>query len=265
VSRRIVVLWLVLAALVAGCAQTSQVSTNSSGEARAAPEPADADRRARTRLELAALYFGRGQHEVALQEIGLALAARPDMGAAYSLRGLVYAALGDDTLADESFLRALSINPRDADAMHNRAWFLCQRNRSAEADRLFEQALAQPQYRDAPRTLLAQGVCLARAGKLLEAEAKLTRAYELDPTNPTTALNLSEVLYRRADYERARFYIRRVNAAEEITNAQSLWLAIRIENKIGNRGGVEAFGRQLRNRFPQSAEAMAYDRGRFDD
>lgn len=256
---------LSIALVLAGCAQTTQTTSTSSGEARTAPEPADAERRARTRLELASLYFGRGQHDIALQEIALALAARPDMGAAYNLRGLVYAALGDDALADESFARALALNPRDADAMHNRAWFLCQRNRSAEADRLFEQALAQPQYRDTSRTLMAQGVCLARAGKLPEAEAKLVRAYELDAGNPTTALNLAEVLYRRGDYERARFYVRRVNASEELANAQSLWLAMRIEHRIGNRGGVDGYGRQLRNRFPQSAEALAYDRGRFDD
>jgi type IV pilus assembly protein PilF len=42
-------------------------------------------------------------------------------------------------------------------------------------------------------------------------------------------------------------------------------LALRIENRMGNRGGVEDFGRQLRNRFPQSPEALAYERGRFDE
>ena len=173
--------------------------------------------------------------------------------------------MGEDRLADESFQRALAINPRDADAMHNRAWFLCQRDRFDEADRLFEQAIQQPQYRDVQRSLMAQGVCMARAGKLPEAERKLVRAYELDPANPTTALNLSEVLYRRGDYERARFYIRRVNAREELANAQTLWLALRIENRMGNRSGIEEYARQLRSRFPQSPEAQAYDRGRIDD
>ncbi len=69
-----------------------------------------------------------------------------------------------------------------------------------------------PQYRGAARTLLAQGVCQAHAGQLADAEASLARSYELDPTSPFTATNLAEVLYRRGDYERARFYIRRVNA-----------------------------------------------------
>lgn len=258
-------LLLSLSLLLGACAQNATVQTVNPQDARNAPESAEPERRAALRLELAGLYFSRGQYETALEETRLALAAQPDLGAAYNLRGLTYAAMGDDRQADESFARALAINPRDVDTMHNRGWFLCQRNRFDEADRLFEQALAQPQYRDVPRTLLAQGVCLARANRLSEAEQKLQRAYEVDAGNPTAALNLSEVLYRRGEYERARFYIRRVNSRDDLSNAQTLWLALRIENRIGNRGGVEEYGRQLRSRFPQSPEALAYERGRIDE
>jgi type IV pilus assembly protein PilF len=248
--------------LLAGCVQTGTLPLDQRPPSN---DPADVERRALLRLELAGAYFSRAQYDTALAEVNQALAAKPDLAPAYNLRGLIHAALGDDRQADESFLRALAINPRDADAMHNRAWFLCQRNRHDEADRGFEQALAQPQYRDVPRTLLAQGVCYARSGKLVEAEAKLSRAYEFDPGNATVTLNLAEVLYRRGDYERARFYVRRVNAREETSNAQTLWLAARIEQRIGNRNGAEDFGRQLRTRFPQSREARAFDNGRFDE
>jgi type IV pilus assembly protein PilF len=257
---------LCAATLLAACAAPGGAPAGAGAEGpRTASDQTDADRRAAVRIELASLHYSRGQLETALDEIKLALAAKPDLGAAFSLRGLVYASMGEEALAEDSFARALQINPRDADTMHNRAWFLCQRNRFAEADRLFEQALTVPQYRGAQRTYMAQGICHARAGTLDEAERKLSRAYELDPSNPTTALNLSEVLYRRGEYERARFYIRRVNSREELSNAQTLWLALRIENRLGNRGGVEDFGRQLRNRFPQAPEALAYERGRFDD
>ena len=78
-------------------------------------------------------------------------------------------------------------------------------------------------------------------------------------------MSLAEVLYRRGEYERARFYVRRVNTREELSNAQTLWLALRIENRLGNRSGVEDFGRALRNRFPQAPETLAYERGKFDD
>ena len=130
---------------------------------------------------------------------------------------------------------------------------------------MFGQALAVPQYRGVARTLLAQGVCYAHGGQLPEAEATLVRAYEIDPSSPFTATNLSEVLYRRGEFERARFYIRRVNSQAEVANAQTLWLAARIENKLGNQQGAAQFGNQLRNRFPDSREAAAYARSAFDD
>jgi type IV pilus assembly protein PilF len=254
------------AVLLGACAAPGATPARAPGtELRTASDQTDADRRAAVRMELAALHYGRGQYDTALDEIKLALQSKPDLGAAYSLRGLVYASMGEDALAEDSFARALQINPRDADAMHNRGWFLCQRNKFAEADRLFEQALAQPQYREPQRTYLAQGVCHGRAGRLDEAERKLLRAFELDASNPTTALNLAEVLYRRGEYERARFYLRRVNQREDLSNAATLWLALRVENRLGNRGGVDDYGRQLRNRFPQAPETLAYERGRFDE
>jgi type IV pilus assembly protein PilF len=260
---------LCLAALTVCVAACTTTVTNSSGavvpEAPQASEPVDVERRVAVRMELAGLYYSRGQYNIALDEIKAVLQSKPNLGPAYALRGLVYSSMGEEALADENFNRALQINPRDGDTLHNRGWFLCQRNRFAEADQQFEQVLALPQYRDAQRTLLAQGVCMARAGKLEDAERKLSRAYELDPSNPTTALNLADVLYRRGEYERARFYIRRVNQREDISSAQTLWLALRIENRMGNRGGVDDYGRQLRNRFPQASETLAYERGRFDD
>jgi type IV pilus assembly protein PilF len=252
-------------ALLVDCAAAPAPAGAPGGGPRTASDQTDADRRAAIRMELAALHYNQGEFETALDQIKLALAAKPELGAAFSLRGLVYASMGEDALAEESFARALQINPRDANTLHNRAWFLCQRDKFAPADALFEQALAVPQYRDAQRTYLAQGICDTRAGKLEEAERKLSRAYDLDPSNPTTASNLSDVLYRRGEYVRARFYIGRVNQRADQSNAQTLWLALRVENRLGNRSAVEELGRQLRNRFPQARETLAYDRGRLDE
>ncbi len=262
---RLLLALLTVAVLAAACVQTGGTQRRTDSDAGTAQDPSDVEKRAAVRLELAGGYFSRGQFNTALDEIKLALAAKPDMGAAYNMRGLVYAAMGEERLAEESFERAMSLNPRDADAMHNRAWFKCQRGQYDDAERLFEQAIATPQYRDVGRSLMAQGICNARAGRMVPAEQKLLRAYEVDPTNPTTAYNLADVLYRRNELERARFYVRRINDRDELSNAQTLWLAARIENKAGNRNAVEVFGRQLRARFPQSPEAQAYDGGRFDE
>ena len=233
--------------------------------ANTSTDETDAAKRGRTRMDLASAYFERGQMSTALEQIKLSIQADPTSGAAFNLRGLIYANLGDQAQAEESFHRALQINPRDADTMQNFGWYLCKEKRYADAQSLFNQALAVPNYRNVPRTLRAQGVCQARAGKLAEADTTLSRAYELDPANPATAVDLSEVLYRRGEYERARFYIRRVNSQQNVSNAQTLWLAARIEHRMGNQQGTDDFGMQLRNRFPDARETALFQRGAFDE
>lgn len=244
---------------------TTRTPTGGSPDVSVPGDPTDAQKRARIRLELATAYYGQGQTSTALEELKQALAADPNSSEAYNLRGLIYTSLNEDAIAEESFRRSLQLNPRNGSAMHNYAWFMCQRRRFPEADRLFEQAATQPQYREVTVTLLAQGVCQARAGRMADAEKTLARSYELDPSNPAVAVNLADLLYKRGEYERARFYVRRVNNIPELSNAETLWLAARIENRMGNRQGANDLGAQLKARYPRSREAAAFDQGRFNE
>ncbi len=256
-----------LCAVLAACSGMPP-APSMTGETRdrvTASDQSDADKRSRVRLELAKAYFERGQMTTALDEVKQALNANPNLGEAYNLRGLIYASLGDEALTHDSFRRALQINPSDGDSMHNYGWYLCQRTRYDEAEALFQRAMALPQYFGTSRTLFTSGVCQARAGKLAEAEATLTRAYERDPGNAVVAYNLAEVLLRKGDLDRARFYVKRINAVPNQSNAQTLWLAARIEVKMGNRQAANEYGLQLRDRFPQSRESAAFDQGRFNE
>ena len=260
-------LLLALVGFLPGCVSTT--TNNRTGvevrEAKPSIEPADLDKRARVRLELAGLYISRGQHDTALEEVQRALAFKGDLPEAYNLQGLAFSAKGDQPSAERAFQRALQLAPGDGNTMHNYGWFLCQQQRWSEADAQFSSAQASPQYRDVVRTLLAQGVCQARAGRWAEAERTLSRSFELDPSNPMTAYNLSDVLLRRGELERARFYIARINSQPELSSAQSLWLAARIERRLGNIQGVQDIGRKLQERFPESAEVLQFEKGRFDE
>lgn len=251
------------AALLAACASTG-TAPSADREIKTDSDQTDADRRAGIRLELAQGYFSRGQFNTALDELKLALQTKPDMREAVNLRGLVYAAMGENQLAEEAFRRALVVYPNDPDTLHNYGWFACQQQRWATADALFDQAVSQSTYRAPARTLLAKGVCEARSGRMLVAEKTLARAFELDPGNPAIAVNLSEVLFRNNELERARFYAKRVNDQPEQANSQSLWLQLRIERRLGNRDTVEDLGAQLRRKYPQAPETQALDAGRFD-
>ncbi|MBI3346013.1 MAG: type IV pilus biogenesis/stability protein PilW [Burkholderiales bacterium] len=257
-------LTVLTAVLLAACASTGTAPT-AEREIKTDSDQTDGDRRAAIRLELAQGYFSRGQFNTALDELKLALQSKPDMREAVNLRGLIYGAMGENQLAEEAFRRALVVYPNDPDTLHNYGWFMCQQKRWETADSLFDQALAQSTYRAPARTLLAKGVCEARAGRMLVAEKTLSRAFELDPGSPAVAINLSEVLYRNRELERARFYVRRVNAQPEQINAQSLWLQLRVERKMGNAAQVEDLALQLRRKYPQSPETQSLDTGRYDE
>ena len=118
--------------------------------------------------------------------------------------------------------------------------------------------------RDSSRTLLAQGVCRAKAGQLPEAELDLTRSFELDAGNPVTAFSLAQVLFRRDDFVKAQFHLRRLNNGE-MANAETLWLGIKVENKLGNRVAEQQLADQLKRRFPKSKEVGFYERGALNE
>ena len=70
---------------LAGCA-TNDSNTPQQRDIRTESDQSDAERRARTRMELASAYFSRGQNTTALDEVKLALVAKPDAFDAYNLR-----------------------------------------------------------------------------------------------------------------------------------------------------------------------------------
>ena len=260
--------------LLAGCAggrggagsMTGPVAStagNGSDLVTASDEPAGR-RRARIRLELAVGYFQQGQTTVALDEIKQSITADPTFADAYNLRGRVYMRLDEVGLAEDSFRRAIAIDPREPNTLHNYGWLLCQQGRYGDAAQQFGQALSIPTYADRPKTLMTKGLCELKAGQRAEAERSLTQAYELDAGNPVIGYNLALLLAQRDDNTRALFYVRRINSGPA-ANAESLWLAAKIERKLNNREAVTDLGRQLQRRFPQSREAIAYERGNFND
>lgn len=260
------VFFCVGAAALSGCASPQgggEPAVNRSDVQTESDEP-DVRRRARLRLELAAGYFEQGQTNVALDEIKQSLVTDPTFVDAHNLRGLVYMRLNNIPLAEDSFRRALALNPRDADVAHNYGWLLCQQARYDESFKMFAQAAANPTYPGKAKTMMTQGVCQVRAGQKAEAEKSLMQAYELDAGNPVTGYNLASLLYERNELSRAQFYIRRLNNSD-LANAETLWLGIKTERKMNNRDTALQLGDQLRKRFAQSPQAASYDRGAFNE
>ncbi len=256
----------VVAAVLSGCAGgagSPSASVASSEPVTESDEP-EARKRARIRLELASSYFENGQTTVALDEIKQSLVADPGFGAAFVLRGLVYMRLNDPALAEDSFRRALQINARDADALHNYGWLVCNQKRYRDAIQMFDSALSNPTYGGRAKTLMLKATCQLRMGDAAGAERTFALAYELDPANPYVGYNLANLEYQRGEYTRAQFVIRRINNSE-LANAETLWLGIKVERRLNHTEATEQLAQQLSRRYPKSREWTSYQRGAFDE
>lgn len=265
-SRSGATVWrLVFAAMLllelVGCAAPGSAPT---GDVVTASDEPEARRRARIRLELAVGYFEDGKTTIALDELKQALVTDPSYAEAHNLRGLVYMRLAENRLAEESFRTAIQLAPRDASAVQNYGWLLCQTGRYHESTEQFQRALGLSQNLDRSKAYLTMGLCQAKAGQDAEAEGSLVRAYELDAGNPIAAYNLATLLFKRGENARAQFIVRRLNNSE-LANAESLWLGIKIERRLGDRLAERQLAEQLRNRFGQSREAGLYLREAFHE
>ena len=228
-----------------------------------ASDESDATKRARIRYELAMGYFEEGKTTIALDEVKQVLQLLPTSVDAWVLRGLIYMRLEQKALAEESFRRAQALQPNNGLVAHNYGWLLCQQKRYPESVVQFQKAVASG-YVDASRSYMNMGICQTEAGQKAQAEESFRRSVEMEPTNPISGYNLALIMYQRANYEQARFYIRRINNGE-YANAQTLWLGVRVEHALHNRVAEQQLAMQLRTRFATSNEVSLLDRGAYDE
>ena len=253
----------VLSLMVAGCGTPSQKDGPVLESGTISGELGDARNRARVRAELAALYYGRGNMAIALEELRNAAAADPNYPLTYSLFGLVYMELRENQLAQTNFERALNLSPTDPDINHNYGLFLCQTGREVESIKYFMQAVRNPLYPAPWRSYSAAGVCAIRKNNVKDAEGFFQQALRQEPDDPSSLLQLGQIRYRQGALDEARKLVSRYNRIVEPT-AESLWLGLRIERKLGERTAETNLANQLRRRFAASREFQQLQRGEYD-
>ena len=253
--------WIVLGAvLLAGCA-----GEPASQDSKAASPQADTDglQRARAFTNLAGAYYARAQYKIALDELRKAIIADSHYGPAYDVYGLIYMDLEEDTLADENFRRAIELDRNDSEARNNYGWFLCTRGRYQEGLEQFKAALRNPLYTRPEQAMTNAGLCAEKSGDLMLAEANLVKSLKLQPDNPNTILKLAALNFRQDRLPDAQRLLEHYAELAPPT-AESLWLGVRLERKLGNRSQEAAYGLQLRKNFPDSNEARMLLAGQYE-
>jgi tetratricopeptide (TPR) repeat protein len=157
---------------------------------------------------LGVIFHQRGHHDLAIQQIELALQRNPNDTFALNNRGLALRALRRSEEALASFNRALALRPDYAEALSNRGLALHDLDRLEEALESFNRALAlRPDYAEAQ---LNRGVILRALQRFDEALASYDRALALRPDYAEALSNRGWTLHQLnrfgealASYERA--------------------------------------------------------------
>ncbi len=242
--------WLATAlavAVMAGCVSDSGKKM----------DPERARTLAKVRTELAADYYGRKEYKIALEQLDMAVRADSRYAPAYNVRALIHVALLEDSEADDDFQYSLNLEPGNPETNNNYGWFLCQHGREREGIKHLLTAAKDPLYTTPSSAYLNAGICSKKLGQLQEAETYLQRALILEPGQVAVLIEMADVAYAAGDYPRAKsYFLRYEKGVAGKLNAENLFLAVRIDHKLGNRSTEAAYAARLRKDFPDSRETQ---------
>jgi len=240
--------------VLSACLLAACNSTTGGGSDNIRPS-ATTNEAAATNLRLAVEYMQRHEYERALEKLDRARQSDPGYALTYNTYGVLYQTLGDNVRAEQNFKHALQLGGDDSATMNNYGRFLCQQNRIDEADAVFRKAASNPLYETREIPLANAGTCMLGAKRLPEAEKYFRSALEIDPRMPLALMQMSRLTYDKGDALRARGYLQRFLEVSKPT-AESLWLGIQIEEKLGDKDAVSSYTMMLRNNFPDSEQAQ---------
>jgi type IV pilus assembly protein PilF len=235
---------LLLAVLcLAGCQQTPVGDTPRIDRAQLA----------QLNTELAVQYLQNREYQVAMDKLTKALSADPSYVEAHNAMGMLRTALGQNSEAESSFKRALTLDAENSSVLNNYGQFLCRAGRHAEGQQMFLRAVGNPLYRSPEVAYSNAGVCARSAGDTNAAEAHFRAALERAPELAPALLQMAELSYELERYPQAQSYLERYNAVSTAT-ASSLWLGVRVARATGDRNAEASYSLQLEKNFPDSAQ-----------
>ncbi len=256
---------LILPFVVSGCAGTGRTEGPGVASAPVSEQVASGvvEKSAKTHTELGTLYLQSGNLAVAMEEARLAVLIDPVYAPGHDLMGLVHMMLNEIPQAKASFERAIQLAPGDPVIANDYGWFLCQNGQEKESLKYFEAAYRNPLYKTPTRPLTNAGLCYLRIKDDKLAEENFRRALMVDGSNVQAMFHLSNLAYKRGDFYGAKKILEEMHRLID-PNAESTWLGLRIERKLGDRQTEASYAAQLRRKFPDTPEYRALQQGNFE-
>ena len=214
-----------------------------------------ATRGAMAYTELGIEYFRRGDYEMSRAKLEKALELDPDLPQAHGAIAVLYEKVGEATLAEQHYKKAIRLNPDNAREQNNYGQFLCFQERYQEANKEFMKAAKSPFYASTQVPLTNAGLCAKRVPDAAQAEQYFRQALQVDPEFAPALLQMAIVKFETGQFLSARAYLERFQQVAE-HNPASLWLAVQTEFALSDPAASGRYAILLKKNFPKSEQAI---------
>lgn len=206
------------------------------------------------KTQLALQYLQSNDYRSATSAIEEAIKLDSRFMPAWLIRGHVYQQLGVLPKAEESYRRALSLEPNSAEANNNYGWFLCNSNQTDKSIAYFDKALTDPTYPEPHVALYNKGICLAKLNQFNEANSALLGALNRNPDFTPALRELANLNINTNNGKLAEVYFEQYKIKVRHLSAEDLYLGIRVARLNNNYDQVARLGAQLKTNYPYSPE-----------
>jgi type IV pilus assembly protein PilF len=242
------------ALVIQGC----QTTGGSEGLGKKDPEKA-----VKVRTQMAAEHIRTGKLDAAKRSLDQALEIDSRDSMANMMMGVLLQQEGSDVnlkKAEHYFSRAISIDPKNAQARNNYGTYLFQMKRYNDAAQQLKLAGASLGYDQRFRALENLGRTYLMLDDVANAEKTFKQALQVNRDSIISMLELSEILYTQQKPIAARqFYEQYVRTVgQKNQSARALWVGIRVARANDDQLGMQVLVNQLRALFPNSQEYQRY-------
>ena len=206
--------------------------------------------------QLGSAYMNQGNLALAKDKLDRALAQDPSNPEVHSVRGMLFDKMGMPKDADAEFRTAMRLAPKDPNVINNYAVFLCQRGRTDEGVKLFEQAATNALYSTPEAAYTNAGVCLRSAKRDDQARAEFVKALQIKPSFVDAVVQLAELDMQHSNLAQARALID-AYLAHFGDNPDLLLLGVRVARAQKDQLGAQRYARKLQLNYPGTDQQRA--------
>ena len=214
------------------------------------PQP---DKASDINLELGIDYLRKGNLSAAKEKIERALSQNPRNANAQATAGMLYSRLNDIDRADDHFDRAVSLDGENPEILNSYAAFLCTNSRFEKGEKIALRAAVNQLYKTPEVAYMNAGNCARSGGRVKAAEENYRKALGIRPKFAAALYQMADLELSQSRFLSARAFLERYLVTARIS-ASSLWLGVRIERGLGNTVAATEYARRLRSDYPTSAE-----------